>query len=65
MSFPIVSLARIEREAIEAAEKGRSLNFACPYPFGDPAGEAFKRVFTDHRAALQARAQQATKEQRA
>ena len=55
MDFPIVSLRRIEREAKEAAEKGLSLNFACPYPFDDPAGQAFRRVFNDQCATVSAR----------
>jgi hypothetical protein len=55
MDFPIVSLARVEREAKEAAEKGLSMNFACPYPFEDPAGQAFRRVFNEHRAVVHAR----------
>ncbi len=52
MDFPIVSLAQIEREAKEAAEAGHSLDFACPYPFNDPAGQEFRRVFNARRAAL-------------
>lgn len=52
MPFPIVSRERIEREAKAAAERGDTLNAACPYPFTDPAGEAFRDIFNQHRAAL-------------
>ncbi|SFQ41373.1 hypothetical protein SAMN05216567_115142 [Variovorax sp. OK605] len=65
MDFPIVSLACIEREAKEAAEKGHSLSFACPYPFDDPAGGAFKRVFNEHRVALRSRNNHTSHEVRA
>jgi len=53
MDFPIVSFEKIEREAKEAAEAGHSLNFACRFPFDEPSGQHFKRVFNEHRAALQ------------
>lgn len=53
MPFPITPLATIEREAKAAAEKGQTPNEACRYPFGDPAGEAFMRIYNEHRAALQ------------
>ena len=52
MPFPIASLERIEREAKAAAARGDTLNTACPYPFDDPAGAAFRRIFYEHRAAL-------------
>lgn len=52
MPFPIVSRDRIEREAKAAAERGETLNASCPYPFTDPAGEAFREVFNQHRATL-------------
>ena len=52
MTFPIVSRERIEREAKAAAERGDTLNAACPYPFTDPAGEAFRDIFNHHRTAL-------------
>lgn len=55
MDLPIVSLAQIEREAKKAAEAGHSLDFACPYPFHDPAGQEFRRVFNARRAALTTR----------
>lgn len=53
MPFPITPLATIEREAKAAAEKGLTPNDACRYPFDDPAGEAFVRIYNEHRAALQ------------
>ena len=53
MSFPITPLATIEREAKAAAEKGLSPNHACRFPFDDPAGEAFVRIYNEHRATLQ------------
>ena len=52
MTFPIVSLERIEREAKAAAARGDTLNDACPYPFDDPAGAAFRTIFNEHRTAL-------------
>lgn len=53
MPFPITPLATIEREAKAAAEKGQTPNDACRYPFDDPAGEAFVRIYNEHCAALQ------------
>lgn len=58
MAFPITPLATIEREAKAAAEKGLSPNHACRFPFEDPAGEAFVRIYNEHRATLKARAVQ-------
>lgn len=58
MPFPITPLATIEREAKAAAEKGQTPNDACRYPFDDPAGEAFVRIYNEHCAALQAGAAQ-------
>jgi hypothetical protein len=52
MPFPIVLLERIEREAKAAAARGDSLNEACPYSFYDPAGETYREIFNQHRAAL-------------
>jgi hypothetical protein len=59
MPFPITPLATIEREAKAAAERGQTPNEACRFPFDEPAGEAFVRIYNDHRAALQASAAQA------
>lgn len=56
MPFPITPLATIEREAKAAAERGQTPNEACRFPFDDPAGEAFVRIYNEHGAALQARA---------
>ena len=58
MPFPITPLATIEREAKAAAEKGLTPNEACRFPFDDPAGEAFLRIYNEHRATLQQRAVQ-------
>jgi len=41
----IVSKATIEKKATEAAQKGLSLNDACPYPFASEAGIHFKAVY--------------------
>lgn len=41
----IVSKQTIEREARAAAQAGRSLNDACPYPFASEAGMHFKAVY--------------------
>jgi hypothetical protein len=41
----IVSKTTIEREATDAAHKGQSLNYACPYPFASEAGVHFKAVY--------------------
>ena len=58
MPFPITPLATIEREAKAAAEKGLTPNEACRFPFDDPAGKAFVRIYNEHREALQACAEQ-------
>ncbi|WP_445289102.1 hypothetical protein [Variovorax atrisoli] len=58
MPFPITPLATIEREAKAAAKKGLSPNHACRFPFYDPAGEAFVRIYNEHRESLQASAAQ-------
>jgi hypothetical protein len=58
MDFPIVSLDKIEREAKDAAEAGHSLNFACRYPFEERSGQHFKRIYNEHRVALQTSAAQ-------
>lgn len=41
----IVSKTIIEKQATEAAQKGQSLNDACPYPFTSEAGMHFKAVY--------------------
>ena len=59
MPFSVTPLATIEREAKAAAERGETPNEACRYPFDDPTGQAFVRIYNEHRdAALRARAAQ-------
>ena len=41
----IVSKATIEKRATEAAQQGKSLNDACPYPFASEAGMHFTAVY--------------------
>lgn len=41
----IVSKTKIAEQATQAAQQGRSLGDACPYPFGTPAGEYFCEVY--------------------
>lgn len=41
----IASKLMIERQAVEAARKGLSLDDACPYPFTTDAGMHFKAVY--------------------
>ncbi|MGJ7544606.1 hypothetical protein [Variovorax sp. LT1R16] len=54
MSFPIVSIDTVKKAAKAAAERGDSLNDACPWPFYSDAGRQFKQFFIVHKAALQA-----------
>lgn len=42
---PIISIARIEREAYQAASQYADINAACPYPFETNAGRLFKQFF--------------------
>lgn len=56
MPFSVTPLATIEREAKAAAERGETPNEACRYPFNDPAGQAFVRIYNEHCDALRARA---------
>jgi hypothetical protein len=58
MPFSVTPLAIIEREAKAAAEHGETPNEACRYPFEDPAGQAFVRIYNEHRDAMRARAAQ-------
>ena len=46
MTEPIVSIARIEQQAQEAAALYENVNDACPYSFYTEAGRTFKRAFT-------------------
>ena len=58
MPFSVTPLSTIEREAKAAAERGETPNEACRYPFDDPAGQAFVRIYNEHRDALRTRAAQ-------
>ena len=40
----IIPIARIEREAAQAAQQYDCVNAACPYPFGTSAGQLFKHL---------------------
>ena len=62
MPFSVTPLAIIEREAKAAAERGETPNEACRYPFDDPAGHVFVRIYNEQRDALRARAAQHTME---
>ena len=42
----ITAKTTIERQATEAAGQGLSLDDACPYPFGSPAADHFKAIYT-------------------
>lgn len=56
----IVSKDTIDKQATAAAQQGRSLDDACPYPFGTEAADHFKAV---HLLALpKARAATASEE---
>ena len=39
------SKSLIERQATQAAHRGQTLNYACPYPFASDAGVHFKAVY--------------------
>ena len=41
----IIPVARIEREAAQAAKRYTCINDACPYPFGSSAAHLFKQLF--------------------
>lgn len=41
----IHSKKSIERAATDAAAAGRTIDDACPYPFGSPAADHFKAVY--------------------
>ena len=51
MTEPIVSIARIEQQAREAAATYDNVNDACPYSFYTEAGRLFKRTFVSARLA--------------
>lgn len=42
---PIISIARLEREANQAATRYTDIDAACPYPFDTNAGKLFKEFF--------------------
>jgi len=58
MSFDVVPIDTVKRVAKETAERGLSLNDACPWPFESEAGRQFKQFFITHKAALQALAKE-------
>lgn len=41
----VVNKAAIEREATQAAQKGLSINEACPYPFDSEAGKHWLAIY--------------------
>jgi hypothetical protein len=49
----VIPIARIEREAREAAHKYDDLALACPYPFTSDAGHAFASFFHGERLRMQ------------
>lgn len=50
----VMSRARIEREAQQAAREGLSLRDACPYPWHSEAAHLFTEVFLRERQESQA-----------
>lgn len=61
MSEQIISIDRIEGEAVKAAAKFSSVNDACPYSFYSEAGQIFKKAFQRERLAIELRKQSSTK----
>lgn len=57
MAFDVVPIDTIKRVAHLAAERGESLNAACPWPFESEAGRRFKAFYFFHVAALEALAE--------
>ncbi|MDF3821967.1 hypothetical protein P3G55_18830 [Leptospira sp. 96542] len=49
----VIPIARIEREARQAAHQFDSLELACPYPFNSDAGHAFASYFHGERLRMQ------------
>lgn len=45
----IISISRIQREALAAAQQYSCVNAACPYPFGTDAAHMFKAFFNQAR----------------
>lgn len=60
MHHDIVSIDSVKRAAHLAAERGESLNDACPWPFESEDGRHFKQFFILHKAALAALGQEPT-----
>lgn len=59
----VIAIARIEREARAAVERGQSIDESCPYPFGTDAAHHFKAAWHEariKRAAAQLAAREAT-----
>jgi hypothetical protein len=48
----IIPIARIEREAAQAAKQYDCINAACPYPFDTSAGQLFKHLFLQARESM-------------
>lgn len=51
MSYSVISIERIQREAQAAALTHSDINAACPYPFGSDAAHAFQAAFNATREA--------------
>ena len=52
MPLTIIPIARVEREARQAAQKYNCIDDACPYPFDTDAGKLFKQFFLQARQNL-------------
>lgn len=52
MTFPIISIDRIQRDATAAAHVYTCVNMACPYPFFTDAANVFKEAFLKERKAI-------------
>lgn len=50
INMQILSIAKIEAEAIAAVTRYSTVEDACPYPFDTTAGTVFKRAFHKERA---------------
>lgn len=49
----VIAIDLVRKTAKAAAERGQSLEDACPWPFASTAGRLFKREFIFHKAALE------------
>lgn len=54
MPDQIKSIAKIEAEAKAAAKIYKTINEACPYPFGTDSAHHFKAAFKAERAKIEA-----------